>query len=100
MRSKIAVYGRLDRIEKDKIRKKQLDKEVFFTKVNYPEKTEEKLYKLNEKYPIGYEYHVDDNECDCEKYYLGDHRCSCGNRRIAAYLDSYEGEEYIATEAY
>lgn len=39
--------------------------------------------------------------CDyCDNYYLGDHRCSCGNRRIAVYYQERTTEPYFYVEAY
>lgn len=41
---------------------------------------------------------------ECDEYEMGEHRCSCGNRRISATAEGYysEGEYklYIETEAY
>ena len=37
---------------------------------------------LEENYPAGTVIDIDDNYCECATYTMGDHRCSCGNRRI------------------
>ncbi|MGL4759044.1 MAG: hypothetical protein ACRCXZ_06920 [Patescibacteria group bacterium] len=38
---------------------------------------------LLENYKEGQECLLDDNYCECEKWFYGEHRCSCGNRRIS-----------------
>jgi hypothetical protein len=41
---------------------------------------------------------------ECDDYTMGEHRCSCGNRRISATAEGYysngEYQLYIETEAY
>lgn len=36
----------------------------------------------------------------CDIYYLGDHRCSCGNRRVTVYYQERTDEPYFYVEAY
>lgn len=48
----------------------------------------------------GMDLGVDDHECECESYLLGDHRCSCGNRRICVTVESFDGKFFLRTEAY
>lgn len=54
---------------------------------------------MQENYPNGTVVGIDDNYCECETYTIGEHWCSCGNRRISALpegniVDGY----YLATE--
>lgn len=37
---------------------------------------------------------------DCDTYYYGEHRCSCGNRRISTYVEGTIGDFYLVAEAY
>jgi hypothetical protein len=52
-----------------------------------PYTEEEKIayWKENE----GKETSLDDNYCECETYIVGNHRCSCGNRRIDCHVGEY-----------
>ena len=55
---------------------------------------------LAEFYPEGVEIDIDDNLCECATWTVGEHRCSCGNRRI--YLNvggNLEGGFYAWPEA-
>lgn len=52
-------------------------------------------------YPDGKTIDIDDNYCECETYTIGDRRCSCGNRRINAYVEgNCLGGYYLAVEPY
>ncbi len=45
----------------------------------------------------------DEVSCDCNEcgsYTIGEHRCHCGNRRIAVYVETYQGSSYFVFEAY
>ena len=42
---------------------------------------------------IGEEVDICDGVCECEKWTVGEHRCSCGNRRI--YLDNKWDDIYL-----
>lgn len=37
---------------------------------------------------------------ECNEYYYGEHRCSCGNRRINSYVEGTIGDFYLVTETY
>lgn len=54
---------------------------------------------LEENYTEGEMIQID---CcsDCADYIYGEHRCSCGNRRISTYVEGTIGEFYLVTEAY
>ena len=54
---------------------------------------------LNGTYSEGESISIDC--CDeCDTYYYGEHRCSCGNRRISTYVEGTIGDFYLVTEAY
>ena len=55
---------------------------------------------LAENYPNGTECHLDDNICECEKYIMGEKRCSCGNKRISYSIECYDNEFYLILEDY
>lgn len=56
---------------------------------------------LEKNYPDGTAIDIDDNYCECETYIMGEHRCSCGNRRIEANFDGdILSGFYITTEPY
>lgn len=56
--------------------------------------------QFTREYDEGDEMVVDDHDCDCESYTVGNHRCDCGNRRICIMADSYEGKVFFRCEAY
>lgn len=63
--------------------------------------TDEQLQWLQANYKDGDVIEIDDHYCDyCEEYHIGDNRCSCGNRRISAWVEEYNGGFYIITEPY
>jgi len=50
---------------------------------------------------IGDEMGIDDHDCECETYIIGEgHRCSCGNRRCTIIRDSYDGRSFFIIEVY
>lgn len=42
---------------------------------------------MKDNYPDGTEVEIDDNHCECSSHTIGERRCSCGNRRIAHYVE-------------
>lgn len=55
---------------------------------------------ISKKYPEGTIISIDDNICDCETWTVGDHRCSCGNRRISLNIEGNILGYYAVPEAY
>lgn len=54
---------------------------------------------LNGTYSEGESISIDSCEF-CDTYYYGEHRCSCGNRRISTYVEGTIGDFYLVAEAY
>ncbi len=53
---------------------------------------------LCEEYKEGDDFYCDCQECNL--YLLGDHRCNCGNRRVAIYYNERTSTPYFYAEAY
>ncbi len=57
--------------------------------------------EMSEKFPAGTVIDLDDNHCECGVYTIGERRCSCGNRRISAYIEGdIVNGYYLTTEPY
>jgi hypothetical protein len=67
----------------------------------WQELTDEQFAQLNEQLPFGETTSIDDNYCECEEWTIGNHRCSCGNRRMAIGCDFLlGGDTYFYPEPY
>lgn len=63
--------------------------------------TDEQFKLLCEQYEEGDEFNIKGLCQECESYYLGDKRCSCGNRRIYIVCEkTSSGEVYFYADAY
>ena len=56
---------------------------------------------LQETYKVGDKLVIDDHDCECESYFIGEyHRCSCGNRRCCIISDTYKGNKFFVIEVF
>lgn len=69
-----------------------------FDLVKKVREAEEKEW-LNKNYPKGKEIIISCCDC-CDSYFMGEKRCSCGNRRIDVYVEGDVGNFNLITEAY
>ena len=56
--------------------------------------TKEQFDLLCEKFDLGDNLPIDDHDCECMAYFIGDQRCSCGNRRCRVYWEQYKDAEW------